>query len=163
MAFTRFRSHALKVQPDEQPQLHKWTRHKYDLKSDIFIPLTSTPCHYLHSYYTSNNSLRSTVKHAFTEAVTSVLPSDIHIGSTPPSVLNSSLGDYQCNSHAVICRAQEEWRRDIFQLLGRLPSYGERTTKMFCLPLLVVGPGFINATFSTSHLAQQLAHAQYPR
>ena len=38
------------------------------------------------------------MKHAFTEAVTSVLPSDIHIRLNVTECSNPSLGDYQCNS-----------------------------------------------------------------
>ena len=110
---------------------------------------------------TSNNSLRSTVKQAFTEAVTSVLPSDIHIEMSVTECSNPSLGDYQCNSAMQIFAELKKKGDATFSnpraLAEAIVEAVNNKNGLFA-STSVAGPGFINVTFSTSHLAQQLAH-----
>jgi arginyl-tRNA synthetase len=101
------------------------------------------------------------VKHAFTEAVTSVLPSDIHIELNVTECSNPSLGDYQCNSAMQLFAELKKNGDATFSnpraLAEAIVEAVNNKNGLFA-STSVAGPGFINVTFSTSHLAQQLAH-----
>jgi arginyl-tRNA synthetase len=101
------------------------------------------------------------VKHAFTEAVTSVLPSDIHIDLNVTECSNPSLGDYQCNSAMQLFAELKKNGDATFSnpraLAEAIVEAVNNKNGLFA-STSVAGPGFINVTFSTSHLAQQLAH-----
>jgi len=161
---TRFRSHALKVQLRfyfRKSRLKCATRYKYDLKLDSFYLLHPPHVTTYTAIETSNNSLRSTVKHAFTEAVTSVLPSDTHIELNVTECSNPSLGDYQCNSAMQLFAELKKNGDATFSnpraLAEAIVEAVNNKNGLFA-STSVAGPGFINVTFSTSHLAQQLAH-----
>ena len=101
------------------------------------------------------------MKHAFTEAVTSVLPSDIHIELNVTECSNPSLGDYQCNSAMQLFAELKKNGDATFSnpraLAEAIVEAVNNKNGLFA-STSVAGPGFINVTFSTSHLAQQLAH-----
>ena len=101
------------------------------------------------------------MKHAFTEAVTSVLPSDIHIKLNVTECSNPSLGDYQCNSAMQLFAELKKNGDATFSnpraLAEAIVEAVNNKNGLFA-STSVAGPGFINVTFSTSHLAQQLAH-----
>jgi len=108
---------------------------------------------------TSNKSLRSTVKRAFAEAITLVLPPDTHVEMNITECANPTLGDYQCNS-AMQIFAQLKKNGDVTysnprSLAEAIVEAVNNKNGLFA-STSVAGPGFINVTFSTSHLAQQL-------
>ena len=93
------------------------------------------------------------MKHAFTEAVTSVLPSDIHIELNVTECSNPSLGDYQCNSAMQLFAELKKNGDATFsnpRALAEAIVEAVNNKNVLFASTSVAGPGFINVTFSTS-------------